>query len=87
VLVSEIAVRGTFDLSASVEVAAARADLGVCRFLAQQPLSTGAQLLSRILREPLTVPGTFTATPGEATDWADRFGWIVGTVPMLPGQP
>ena len=92
---SEEAVRGTFDLSATVEVAVARADL---RAYVDSLRNTPSRLEPsyfptpppsdvRVLPEPLTLTGTFTATPGEVTDWADRFGWMMGGAPAGPGQP
>lgn len=92
--VSMDAVRGTFDLSATVEVAIARADFrayvdslrnGPSR-LEPSYFPTPPPSDFRVLPEPLTVTGTFTATRGEGSDWADRFGWMMGTVPMMP-QP
>jgi predicted amino acid-binding ACT domain protein len=93
--VSEEAVRGTFDLSATVEVAVARTDLrAYIDSLRDAPsrlepsyFPTPPPSDSRVLREPLTVTGTFTATPGEVTEWADRFGWMMGGASLEPGRP
>jgi len=93
--VAEDVVRGTFDLSAATETAVARADLMAYIDSLRNPPSrlepsyfpTPPPSDVRVLPEPLTLTGTFTATPGEVEDWLPRFGWMMGGAPAGPGQP
>lgn len=90
-------VRGTFDVSASVEVAVAKADLEayVDALRSHSPDDDGhwsdfpepPPSDVRLLAEPMPVTGSFAATPGEVSDWMSRFGWLMGGAPMGFGQP
>lgn len=91
---SDNVVRGTFDLRAPVALSIAKADLRAYLDAVRTPSLFGPDdwpepppIRTRSLDEPLTITGSFTATPGAFSDRVNHFNWMMSGDVDVFGQP